>query len=337
MLASAFLLPPGWQVSCEAVLSQNAAGEVFSTSVFKARDPKSGVELSNLPGKIFQSDDGMIQIPLQAIEQEKMTYGFVHPETQKWYAQTLADNPKPVDLKDFARTQIRALVQNEGGEVTEITDDPIAVQLRERVRKILGGDLRGISLNVVSVNTRNASVPNGQGVLKIIQTIQRSGPVTRWTLDFIGGDAKAENIKEVSQLIDLIISTEQPAPSFQTALAQLNIQLSQQRIAALKSAAEIANITSRALSSVNEKMMAAYKSRSASTDRIHSKIINTTLEVESYINPFDGKEVKMPSENKHYFTNNLGDYIGSSNPLFDPNVSIDSLYNWRKLEASPPR
>lgn len=337
MLASAFMLPPGWQATCDSQLKQNVSGVVFSSSIFKATHPKSGIQLLSLPSELFKSDDVMVQIPLQAMQHEKMMYGFVDPQTKSWYSQTLANNPKPVDLTKFAKTQIATMARQGGYSVTRVINDPIADQLRGRIKKMMGGELQGLTVNVVAVTTRSNKNPDSQGLLKIIQTIHQSGPVTQWSLDFFGGEGKKGNLDQVSKLIDLVISTGQPAPAFETALARLNIQLSKQRMQALKSAAEIANITSNALSSVNDQMMSAYKSRSAGTDRIHSKMIDATLEVEKYINPFDGNEVKMPSSNTYYFTNNFDDYIGSNNPLFNPNDSIDSLYNWRKLDKPPSR
>lgn len=55
------------------------------------------------------------------------------------------------------------------------------------------------------------------------------------------------------------------------------------------------------------------------------------LDVQTYVNPNTGKQYKMPSANTYYFEGNAGEFIGSNNPLFDPNNGLNSLYNWQQL------
>ncbi len=335
MVASAFMLPPGWSSTCQAKYDQNAYGIIFFSSIIDARSKDGRMTLNSWPSQLFKSDQGMIQIPLNAIQQEKMSFGRVDPRTTQWYQETLQNNPKPVDLKQFVQQKLAPEIKRNGLKISRIEADPMAVQLRARLSKKFDRKLPdSIKINVISVYTDSTTEPNKVGLLKIVQAISYGNPVTEWSLDFYVADGERDQVQEVSEVINLVISTLEPAPVFEYGLARLNIKLSKQRMAAGREIAKRANIIHNALNEVNDGMMKSYQSRSSSQERTHRKNIDATREVETYTNPFDGTTVKAPSSNEHFYTNNLGDFIGSNNPLFNPNDSLTTLYNWTKLEKA---
>lgn len=46
----------------------------------------------------------------------------------------------------------------------------------------------------------------------------------------------------------------------------------------------------------------------------------------------DGNDIKLPTQSEYTFTNDLGDFITTDNPLFDPNSQLNSLHNWNELQ-----
>ena len=51
--------------------------------------------------------------------------------------------------------------------------------------------------------------------------------------------------------------------------------------------------------------------------------------MDKYYNPLEGKEVELPTGYGNAWTNNLGEYVLSEDPNFNPNVG--SNLNWQQI------
>jgi hypothetical protein len=74
--------------------------------------------------------------------------------------------------------------------------------------------------------------------------------------------------------------------------------------------------------------------RTKSQARMQSKIVDSIWEVDEYRNPIDNSIVKAPMHNRYYYTNNLGDYIGTNNPMLNNEIGLTTLYNWTELQRT---
>ncbi len=77
-------------------------------------------------------------------------------------------------------------------------------------------------------------------------------------------------------------------------------------------------------------VMQAYNQRQVVNDRIAENFSQYIRGIEEYYNPIENKTVKLPTGYQNIWTNNLGEYILSDNPNFNPNIG--SNINWQKIE-----
>lgn len=332
IVASAFMLPPGWQAQCQTQYSV-VMNTLWANPMFNVRNANNSIQISSDKGQHYYYDAQMRQQMLQSKSMQGVDTSIfgrdfeymLQNNTQEFMKQWDLAYPQAIDLVQFANYRSQEIPQLNGYQVYHISRDPIANTISQILKNYQ------VKVNVVTIVAQQRNNPNNIKMLKIIQAIipgSRNDQYTWHTMPYIATGTK-NDAQEMSKMIDLIINTSQENPVFSQMVAKINIKMSKQ---ARQSIANISNITSNTYDEINQIYSNTYKNTQASSDRMQSNWVDGMLEVENYTNPFDGKTEKMPMHNKYYYTNNLDDYIGTNNPLFDPNVDLNYLYNWRKLE-----
>jgi hypothetical protein len=91
---------------------------------------------------------------------------------------------------------------------------------------------------------------------------------------------------------------------------------------------------SRTLSKMSDQMrsdqLQQYEQRSNVYDKVAQNFSDNILGIDRYYDPFEGREVELPSGYNHVWCNNLGEYVLTDNPNFNPNVG--SNLTWKPLE-----
>ena len=72
------------------------------------------------------------------------------------------------------------------------------------------------------------------------------------------------------------------------------------------------------------------KDAKQANDRVIRNFSDNIRGVERYNDPFSGNEVELPSGYGNAWANNLGEYIITESPSFNPNVG--SNLNWQQIE-----
>jgi len=332
IIGSAFMLPPGWQAQCNTQydLKDNT---LWSDPIIQARNPNNNIQLFNDKSLHFYHNRQMRDQTLSSKSLDGVDISVFGPEfarshqanTQEYIRIYDATYPEALDLVHFASTKPQELTHLQGYKVYHISRDPIS----QNISKLINNN--NVTINVVTVIGHEYNNPNN---IKMVKYIQAIIPIDRadhytWHLHPMMAIGNKGNEIEMSKLINLVINTQQQNPKFTRMLAQVNQNMARQ---ANKTFSNISNITAKTYSEISDIYHNTYKTVSASSERSHSNWVDGMLEVENYVNPFDGKQVKMPMHNKYYYTNNLDDYLGTNNPLFNPNTDLNYLYNWRKLE-----
>ena len=325
ILANAFMLPPEWQVQCDTRYKIESH-VLWSDSLFKAYKSGSSIQLFNEAARHFLYDETVINQMLKSVNMPEYGYADQGNRVTQFRQQVLNSYPKAIDLVQFANQQLPAIMQKGGYKIYHISQDPIANSIKSLAKT------QNVKVNAITVIAHAINNPNKIKMMKLIQPIQYfSSNKYYWHLYSYVATGNKQNEKQMSQLLNMVMMTEQENPVFTQLLVKVNSKRTMQTI---KNIQNTYAIRKRANDEINNMMMNTYRSSQTSSDRSQSKWVDGMLEVETYTNPFDGKQVKMPSNNDYYYTNNIGDYIGTSNPLFDPNVDLTYLYNWRKLEKS---
>jgi hypothetical protein len=76
--------------------------------------------------------------------------------------------------------------------------------------------------------------------------------------------------------------------------------------------------------------LAQFEQRSNVYDKVAQMHSDNILGIDRYFDPYEGREVELPSGYNHVWCNNLGEYVLTDNPNYNPNVG-DNL-SWQPLE-----
>ena len=80
---------------------------------------------------------------------------------------------------------------------------------------------------------------------------------------------------------------------------------------------------------VPELEQLAWEQRQKAQDKIVQNFSDYIRGIERYNDPFTGKEVELPAGYGYAWSNNLGEYIITDSPSYNPNV--DSNLNWQQI------
>ena len=106
--------------------------------------------------------------------------------------------------------------------------------------------------------------------------------------------------------------------------------LAQRQIQIIHSAGELSRILSQMSDQMRSDQLEQYEKRSSVYDKVAQAHSDNMLGIERYYDPFEGREVELPSGYNHAWCNNLGEYIMTDNPNFNPNVG--SNLTWKPIE-----
>ena len=81
---------------------------------------------------------------------------------------------------------------------------------------------------------------------------------------------------------------------------------------------------------VSAEKMEQFKANGDVYDKVSQKFSDNTLGIDRYYDPYEEREVQLPSGYNHAWSNNNGEYIMSDNPNFNPNVG--SNLNWESMK-----
>lgn len=91
----------------------------------------------------------------------------------------------------------------------------------------------------------------------------------------------------------------------------------------------IGDMIARADSEMRADQQQAWEQRQQAQDRIAQNISDYVRGVERFNDPFTGQEVELPSGYGYAWANNLGEYVVTSSPGYNPNIG--SNLHWEPL------
>ena len=108
--------------------------------------------------------------------------------------------------------------------------------------------------------------------------------------------------------------------------------LAQRYIQGIKAVGKIGQMVAEAGSQMREDQLQAWEARQAVNDKIVENFSNQILGVERYTDTRAGKEVELPAGYDNAWANDLGEYIVSDSPSYNPN--LESNQHWEQLELA---
>jgi len=160
-----------------------------------------------------------------------------------------------------------------------------------------------------------------------------SGTVTNnnWTVDYIFSfKSEKGKLDSNAKLFQTIGYSFRINPQWFNKYSQLVEYLIQQQIQQIHNIGQISKIISQTNNEISDMLMDSYNKRQAVNDEISKNFSQYIRGVDEYYNPVEQKSVELPSGYNNAWANNLGEYIISDSPGFNPN--IDSNLNWQQIE-----
>ncbi len=106
--------------------------------------------------------------------------------------------------------------------------------------------------------------------------------------------------------------------------------LAQQQITRIKSVGEFSRMLSQMSDKMRTEQQEQFDNRSSVYDKVAEKFSDNTLGIDRYYDPYEERQVELPSGFNHAWCNNNGEYVVTDNPNYNPNVG--SNLNWSQLE-----
>lgn len=141
-----------------------------------------------------------------------------------------------------------------------------------------------------------------------------------------GEFSDSEHLLDVAYLIGNSLET---SPTFISTMNQCNLMIKRNMEINFEILQNTLREVNSSLSVINRSTTEYANTTRNSTMEQFSDML---LDVETYRDPTSGEEYSMPNSNQYYYSNSMGDFIATDNPLFDPNSNLSTIYNWTKLE-----
>jgi hypothetical protein len=166
-----------------------------------------------------------------------------------------------------------------------------------------------------------------------IQSMFGNSTNINWGVNYIGSfraekgklDSSAKIFQTISDSVTLNLKW------FNT-YVQVVEYLIKMQIQQIKSMGELGSIIAKTGSEIRQENLDLYNQREAMNDRISTQFSEYIRGVDSYFNPLEGKNVEVPTGYDNVWVNNLGEYVASDNPSYNPNIGNNQ--NFQKLEKA---
>jgi hypothetical protein len=152
-----------------------------------------------------------------------------------------------------------------------------------------------------------------------------------WYIDYVFSfKGKAGQLEEQTKVFQTITSSFRINQQWQAKYNNVIEYLAQQQIHHIQSIGEFSRTLSQMSDQMRSDQLQQYEQRSSVYDKVAQQHSDNMLGIERYYDPFEEREIPLPSGYNHTWCNNLGEYIMTDNPNYNPNA--ESNLTWKPIE-----
>ena len=157
--------------------------------------------------------------------------------------------------------------------------------------------------------------------------------ITYWYIDYVFSfrDEKGK-LDSRSKLFQTMLYSLKLNRSWCGKVANVKDMLAQRYIKGIKAVGHMGQMVAQAGSQMREDQQRSWEQRQQVNDRIVQNFSDHIRGVDRYVDPRAGKEVELPSGYGNAWANNLGEYVVSESPSYNPN--INSNQHWEQLQPA---
>ena len=158
-----------------------------------------------------------------------------------------------------------------------------------------------------------------------------SNEIIIWFVDYLFSfRATADLLDATANLFSVMIESFQLNPQWYAAYKSIIHSLAQQQIQRIHHIGQISQILAQTRREIREQNLRDWYARQEVYDRLSTDWSRVTRGVDAFYDPHREEVVELPTGYGHAWANNLGEYILTENPNFDPNLS--SNLHWEPME-----
>jgi hypothetical protein len=315
------LVPKGWRVEGSVAWSPNPA--LPAQSRFRFFNPRGSEELNFFPTQSYFWTNNRLFLATNP------------PGTFRFGTQVA----RPVGLRnafsDFiipgAKRSMRGMTVVKEKEVPELA--ALAIGLPERGVKASAeaGKMRIVYAERGGQMEEEFYAAVSQFVTQLPGSGYSSGYfIDYWYIDYAFSfrDEKGK-LDSRSRTFQTMIYSLKVNPRWFAKVVNVREQLAQSYIKGIKSVGRMGQMISQAGSQMREDQQRGWEQRQQANDKIVQNFSDHIRGVERYNDPRAGKEVELPAGYGNAWANNLGEYIVTESPGYNPN--IESNQHWEQL------
>jgi hypothetical protein len=154
--------------------------------------------------------------------------------------------------------------------------------------------------------------------------------INYWYIDYtFSFKAERNRLDSQAKVFQTMVYSLKVNPRWFAKVANVREMMAQNAIRGIKSIGRIGDMVAQAGSNMREDQMKDWERRQQANDRIVQNFTDNIRGVERFNDPFAGKEVELPSGYGRAFANNLGEYIVTDSPSYNPNIG--SNLHWEEM------
>jgi len=157
--------------------------------------------------------------------------------------------------------------------------------------------------------------------------------INYWYIDLIFSfKAEKGKLDAQTKLFQTMLYSFKVNPQWYAKVANVKEQLAQMAIQNIQAVGRMSQIIAQASSEMREDQQRSWEYRQEINDKIAQNFSDYMRGVDQYYDPFAEKRVELPTGYKNVYSNNLGEYILTDDPNYNPNVG--SNLTWQKLDLA---
>jgi hypothetical protein len=324
MQVFSLLVPKGWKV--EGGVSWSADPALPAQSSFRFHNPNGSEELNFFPTRAYFWTNNNFFLTTNPAGTIRLG--------------TLVD--KPVSLHNaFTQTIIPGADRNISG-MTTLKEEKVP-ELAQLAR---GEATQGVTASAEAGKMRVAYSEKGRqmeeefyaAVSQFIINMPASGMsgsyyINYWYMDYVFSFRDEKGMLDSrSKLFQTMIYSIKFNQKWVAKVVNVKEMLAQIYIQGIKSVGQLGQMVAQAGSNMREDQLQAWEARQQVNDRVVQNFSDNILGVQRYNDTRAGKEVELPAGYDNAWANDLGEYIVSDSPGYNPN--LESNQHWEQLDPA---
>lgn len=168
----------------------------------------------------------------------------------------------------------------------------------------------------------------------VVEVFRAPGSIT-WFIDYLFSfRAGAGRLDATADLFTVMIQSFKLNPQWYSAFKTVALALIQAQIRQIQHTGRVGDILAQAGSEIRQQNLNEWYSRQETYDRLAVDRSRSIRGVDGFYDPHREEVVELPAGYGHAWANNLGGYILTEDPNFNPN--LESGQHWEPMQPQSP-